>query len=403
MSCKSSWAELEISSYKDFIFRSQNLTHKQKYDFMILEKRPTKALINLHNLVANAREIETCLPHGQEVLPIIKANAYGHGAVPVAQTLVDAGFNKLAVATFEEGVELRQGAIATDVYVLNGLHAALCDYHQHRLIPILHQMDEIHQAVHFSKSLKQALPIGVKFDTGMGRLGLLPNEASEAIEILKSANVDLRCVITHLARADEALEYTQAPYERFHEIRKNFRSAGFATTKFSICNSASIIDKHFDDFDWVRPGIALYGVYPHERQRELMTLKPVLELKTRIIELKKLPAGASVGYGATFVTKRDSIIALLPIGYADGYPRLISNRGFVLVRGERAPIVGRISMDLMAVDVTSVADVCLYDEVTLIGYDGAQNIRVEEVASWAETISYEILTAMMPRVHREYV
>jgi alanine racemase len=173
-------------------------------------------------------------------------------------------------------------------------------------------------------------------------------------------------------------------------------------TKFSICNSASIIDKHFDDFDWVRPGIALYGVYPHERQRGLIALKPVLELKTRIIELKKLAAGSSVGYGATFVAKCDSRIGILPIGYADGYPRLISNRGFVLVRGERVPIVGRISMDLMAVDVSNVAGVCLYDEVTLIGGDGNQSIRVEEVALWAETISYEILTGMMPRVHREY-
>lgn len=370
---------------------------------MILEKRPTKAVINLHNLVANARAIESGLPAGQEVLPIIKANAYGHGAVPVARALVDAGFDKLAVATFEEGVELRQGMILADIYVLNGIHAALRHYHHERLIPILHQMDEIQQALHFSKSLKQALPIGVKFDTGMGRLGLLPSEAQSAIEILKSANLDLRTVITHLARADEALAHTEAPYERFHEIRKNFRAAGFAGTKFSICNSASIIDKHFDDFDWVRPGIALYGVYPNERQRSLMALKPVLALKTRIIELKKLAAGAGVGYGATFVTGRDSLIALLPVGYADGYPRLISNRGFVLVRGERAPIVGRISMDLMAVDVTDVADACLYDEVTLIGSDGNQNIRVEEVASWAETISYEILTGMMPRVHREYV
>jgi len=369
---------------------------------MILEKRPTKALINLHNLVANAREIKARLPRGQEVMPIIKANAYGHGAVPVAEALVDAGFTKLAVATFEEGVELRQGAIAADVYILNGIHAALSHYHQYQLVPILHQMDEIQRVVSFSQSLKQPFPVGIKFDTGMGRLGLLSNEVSAVTALLKSANVDLHCVITHLARADESVEHTKTPYERFHEIRKNFRAAGFVSTKFSICNSASIIDKHFDDFDWVRPGIALYGVYPHERQRELMALKPVLELKTRIIELKKLPTGADVGYGATFVTKCDSLIAILPIGYADGYPRLISNRGFVLVRGERVPIVGRISMDLMAVDVTNVADVCLYDEVTLIGSDGAQTIRVEEVALWAETISYEILTGMMPRVYREY-
>jgi alanine racemase len=153
----------------------------------------------------------------------------------------------------------------------------------------------------------------------------------------------------------------------------------------------------------VRPGIALYGVHPHPRQRDLIALKPVMELKTRIIELKKLPTGSPVGYGGTFVTGQESLIAYLPIGYADGYPRLVSNRGFVLVRGMRSPIVGRISMDLMAIDVTGIAETCLYDEVTLIGSDGEQTIRVEDVSGWAETISYEILTGLMPRVHKEYI
>lgn len=372
---------------------------------MIFEKRPTKAVIHMQRLIANLRAIQNVVPTGQELMPIIKANAYGHGSVAVARVFEDMGIKRIAVATCEEGVELRQNGITkTEIFILNGVLAALKQYQQHRLIPVLHQMDEIEQVRHYAESQHIIFTVGIKFDTGMGRLGILPDQVVVAIDsIREGAHLNVACVLTHLARADESLESTLEPYARFTKIRETFRKAGFVSAKFSICNSASILDRHFEDYDWVRPGIALYGAYPHPRQRELLELKPVLELKTRIIELKKLACGAPVGYGGTFVTARDSQIAILPIGYADGYPRLISNRGEVLVRGRRVPIVGRISMDLMTVDVTDVWDVCLYDEVTLIGSDGGECIRVEEVAAWAETISYEVLTGIMPRVHREYV
>lgn len=368
----------------------------------MFDRRPTKAIVDCNRLIANLRALMALVPAGQEALPIIKADGYGHGALAVGKALIASGERRLAVATFEEALALRAGGINAPVFVLNGAMAPQEDYLQHGLIPVLHHVCEVKRAASFAARAGKPFPVAIKFDTGMGRLGILPHELDSVLTHLKEAPLDVVCVLTHLARADESIDFTLEPYAHFSRIRAAFRAAGWTRTKFSICNSASILDRHANDYDWVRPGIAMYGAYPHERQRTLAKIEPVLRLETAIIELKTLPQGASVGYGATFVCPRDSRIAILPIGYADGYPRLISNRGAVLVRGLRAPIVGRISMDLMAIDVTDVPGADYLDPVVLIGTDGDASIRVEEVAAWAETISYEILTGLMPRVRREY-
>lgn len=369
---------------------------------MLLNQRPTKAVIDLSKLTGNLRVLLKSLPVGQESLPVVKANGYGLGSVPVAKALVADGVKRLGVATFEEALTLRAGGLTVPIFVLNGAMGPDAEYLRSGLIPVLHHVCEIRRAASFAASAGIRFAVALKFDTGMGRLGILPAEIDAVLTRLRDSGLDVVCVMTHLARADESPEYTLEPYARFAGIRDAFRAAGLAP-KFSICNSASVIDGHFEDFDWVRPGIAMYGAYPNPRQRAAIDLKPVLRLETRVIELKSLPSGHGVGYGGTFVCGRDSRIAILPVGYADGYPRLISNRGEVLIRGSRAPIVGRISMDLMAVDATDVPGADYLDPVTLIGADGGEEIRVEEVASWAETISYEILTGLMPRVHREYV
>jgi alanine racemase len=370
---------------------------------MTLIKRPTKAIIDLSRIVGNWRALNGLLPAGQEALPIVKANGYGLGAVPVARALVADGAVRLAVATFEEALALRAGGLAVPVFVLNGLMGPEDEYRRNGLIPVLHHVCEIKRAAKSAATAGGRFDIALKFDTGMGRLGILPAEIDAALTRLRGSGLNVVCVMTHLARADEGVECTLEAYARFKDIRAAFRASGFGTAKFSICNSASIIDRHFDDFDWVRPGIALYGAYPHDRQRDLIAIEPALRLESAVIELKTLPQGAPVGYGGTFVCPRDSRIAIVPVGYADGYPRLVSNRGCVLIRGRRAPIVGRISMDLMAVDATDVPGADDLDPVTLIGSDGGGEIRVEEVAKWAETISYEILTGLMPRVHRESI
>jgi alanine racemase len=211
-------------------------------------------------------------------------------------------------------------------------------------------------------------------------------------------------VLTHLARADEEKsEHTERQYKLFKKLKNILIDRGnLKQAKFSICNSAAILDGNLDDFDWVRPGLALYGCYPNPRQIPMMDLKPVLELKSKILSLKQFTPHSFIGYGGTFETKKESQIAVLPIGYADGYPRLVSNRGHVLVAGKKAPVVGRVSMDLMAIDVTDVEGVKLYDDVTLIGQDGTEIIHAEDVAKWAETISYEILCGVSARVPRIY-
>lgn len=366
--------------------------------------RPTRAIIHLDHLRHNVKTIQALLPPGQEMMAIVKANAYGHGAVLVTRAIEACGVKKLGVATFEEGRELRSQGIRSEIYVLDGIMGPLADYFSNRLYPVISQKEQLEDMSQFLGNENREFAAVLKFDTGMGRLGFLPAQVDEVYKILyKTPFLKINCVMTHLARADEGdTEETQRQYTLFKRLRDILKERGLKNAKYSLVNSAAALDKRFEDFDWVRPGIALYGAYPHERQKSCADLKPVLELKSQIICLKELSPHSAIGYGGTFKTSRDSVIATLPIGYADGYPRLVSNRGHVLVRGAVAPIVGRISMDLMAIDVTGIPGISLYDEAVLIGRDGQNEIRVEQVAAWADTISYEVLCSLSPRVPRIY-
>jgi alanine racemase len=366
--------------------------------------RPTIAKINVDHLRHNAKYILGKLD-GQEPMAIIKADAYGHGSVFVARTLEGMGFKKFGVATFTEGMELRKEGIRSEIYVLNGITGPMSEYLSNRLYPVISELDQLKEIQHYVNQETREFSICIKFDTGMGRLGFSPTHIDEIVKLLRyTSYLNVSAVMTHLARADEPeSEFSDRQYTLFRKLRTILVERGMSETNYSICNSAAILDGKFDDYQWVRPGIALYGCYPHDRFRETHDLKPVMELKTKIFSLKTLSQNSPVGYGGTFVTERESRIATLPIGYADGYPRLNSNRGHVLVHGKKAPIVGRISMDLMAIDVTDCGDeVKLYDDVTLIGTDGEACIRAEDVAAWAETISYEIICGISKRVPRVY-
>lgn len=366
--------------------------------------RPTRAIIHLDHLRHNVKTLQALLPVGQEMMAIVKANAYGHGAVMVARAIETCGVKKLGVATFEEGQELRSQGIRNEIYVLDGIMGPLPDYFSHRLYPVISQKEQLETLGKFLSDENREFAAVLKFDTGMGRLGFLPAQVDEIYKILyKTHFLKINCVMTHLANADEGdTPESQRQYTLFKRLRDILQERGLKNAKYSIANSAATLDKRFEDFDWVRPGIALYGAYPHERQNTCAELKPVLELKSQIISLKNVSPHSAIGYGGTFTTSRESVIAILPIGYADGYPRLVSNRGHVLVRGAMAPIVGRISMDLMAIDVTEIPGISLHDEAVLIGKDGQNEIRVEQVAAWADTISYEVLCGLSPRVPRIY-
>ncbi|MBF0103780.1 MAG: alanine racemase [Deltaproteobacteria bacterium] len=367
-------------------------------------KRPTVAVVHLDHIRHNARQILALLPKGQEVMAVVKANGYGLGSVMTARALGSCGIKKFGVATFEEGLELRKQGISHEIHILDGIMAPLEDYHSNRLYPVIYEMEHLKALNEYLAREQREFSASLKFDTGMGRLGFAPAQVDEVVAMLKrTPELKIVAVMTHLSKADvDNTEHTARQYTLFGKLREILKERGLKNAKYGICNSAAIVDQRFEDFDFVRPGIILYGCYPDPRQHTKIDLKPVVELKTRIFSLKKYQVNSSIGYRGTFVTDRESLIAFLPIGYADGYPRLVSNRGHAIIRGLKAPIVGNISMDLMAIDVTDIKDVELYDDVILIGQDGSEIIRVEDVATWAETISYEIICGLSVRVPRVY-
>ncbi|HKY07469.1 MAG TPA: alanine racemase, partial [Candidatus Binatia bacterium] len=257
------------------------------------------------------------------------------------------------------------------------------------------------------KAVKQrgsTLAVQLKIDTGMGRLGLAAAEWEVWIgEIKKLAALKVDGVFSHFSHAESVEgDYTRQQLQLFHSVIERLRSENIRPAVVHLANSAATITLPAAYFDMVRPGIMLYGVYPSPAMANQISLKPVLSWKTRILQLKKVPAGASISYGQTFITQRESVIATLPIGYADGYPRLLSNRGEALVGGARAKVAGRVCMDLTMIDVTDIRNVQQGDEVVLLGCQGNAEISADQIAAWANTISYEILTsisARVPRIH----
>lgn len=371
---------------------------------MEFSDRPTVARIRLDHLRHNLKQLQSHVPDSQQIMAIVKANAYGHGATMVARTLENCGIKRFGVATVKEGLELRGAGLRAEIFVLDGVMAPLQDYFSNRLYPVIYELSQLKTVCDYINKDGRDATLALKFDTGMCRLGFTASQIDQIVELLsRASHVVNPLIMTHLANADlDNDSTTKRQYVLFRKIRDILKERGLKNLQFSICNSAAAIDGLFEDHHWVRPGLALYGCYPNERLKSKINLKPVLELETRIFSLKTVSPQTQIGYGGTFVTQRDSQIALLPIGYADGYPRLASNRGHVLIKGQVAPIVGRISMDLMAVDVTDIRDVNLHDLATLIGSNGDKTIRAEDVATWAETISYETLCAVSSRVPRLY-
>lgn len=361
--------------------------------------RPTQALIHLDHLRHNHQALLQNLESKQQFFGVVKSDAYGHGADEIAKTLFELGTRNFGVATLDEGLALRQVLPDVQIVILDGLHGPMAEYEKHQLVPVIHCSDELQI---LKRTAKPGFKIVLKVDTGMGRLGFFPDELQEILLCVREQKWELQAVMTHLAKADESPDCVESPFAIFQKVQQQCVALGFGACDFSFHNSAALIDHEKTDFNWCRPGIALYGAYPNERQRSKMALKPVLEWQTEIISLKNYPKGAPIGYGGTFVTERASQIALLPVGYADGYPRLLSNCGEVLVNGKRAPVVGRVSMDLTAIDVTDIPNVTYRNRVTLIGKNGDEQIFAEDVAKKAGTISYEILCGISKRVPRIY-
>ncbi len=367
--------------------------------------RPTLCWIDHDALRWNLRQIREKVGANVKILSMVKANAYGHGAAAVAQTLAGAGGDAFGVATLEEGVELRRSGIRAPILVVAGAYEEqLAEFFAHSLTPVVHDLTRLERLEKAVRRRSATLNVHLKIDTGMGRLGLVAAESEAWIPELKNlAALKIEGVFSHFSHAESVDgDYTRRQLEIFNRVVERLRGEQIAPPLVHFANSAATITLPAAYFDMVRPGIMLYGVYPSAAMANQMILKPVLAWKTNILQLKKVPAGASISYGQTFVTKRESMIATLPIGYADGYPRLLSNRGEVLVGGQRAKVAGRVCMDLTMIDVTDIRNVKQGDEVVLLGRQGNAEISADQIAAWANTISYESLTsigARGPRIH----
>lgn len=374
---------------------------------MIENIRPTWAEIDLNNLEHNMKEIAK-LCKGKEIIAVLKADAYGHGALDVATTLIKGGATKLGVAVITEALELRDSGIDTPIVILGYTPLSFAK----KLI-----INDIEQTVYTyecaaelskeAQSLNKRVKIHVAVDTGMGRIGFLPTEQGlDEIEALsKLPNVDIEAIFTHFATADEAdKSYTLDQIEKFNWFCDTLEKRGVNVGKKHIANSAAIIDMPDAYFDGVRPGILLYGYYPsYEVNRDKLDLKRVLTLKANISYVKTVPKGEYISYGRRFHTERESIIATIPIGYADGYSRQMLNKAKVIINGELAPVVGAICMDQCMIDVTDIGQVKEGDEVILLGEENGVKFDAEDMAEIIGTISYEVICMISKRVPRVYI
>jgi alanine racemase len=373
----------------------------------VRQGRPTFAEIDRSALRWNLKQVQKRLSNGAALLAVVKADAYGHGIAEVARVLEKEGVRAFGVATVEEGVAIRDGGVVhPEILVLAGfVNDQVEPLFHHRLTPLVCDLDMAKILAQRLRGSMRALPVHIKADTGLGRLGVtlaaLPSFLDEMRKIERLKIVGL---CSHLGSAVDldtpAIERQVQAFLRAGEL---CAIHGSPVKLRHLANSVATLTRPDLHFEMVRPGLALYGLFPDGRFDPTLELRPAMRLWTRVLQLRRLPPGSGVGYDQTFVTERDSLIATVPIGYADGYSRALSNRGEVLVRGHRARIVGRVSMDLTMIDVSDVPGVELGDEVVLWGRQAGAEIRVDEVAAWAGTISYELLTTVGRRIPRLYV
>ena len=367
-------------------------------------RRPTWAEIALGILTANHGALRRRVG-GRPILHVLKADAYGHGAVQVARALQEDGVERFGVAIPEEGIELRRAGIRSPILVLGGFAPPQADLLlQHDLVPAIYRADQVQSLSSTAARRGVVAPAHLKIDTGMGRLGVPSADVPAFLEILRKApSIRLTGAFSHLAVADDPADpFTRDQTRLFQEAIGAIRTAGLTADEIHLANSAAIMDHPPAWMTLVRPGLILYG-YPPSSRMTALPVRPVLALRTRIIYIKEVPKGTTLGYGRTFQAPRPTRVASLALGYDDGLPRLVSNRGYVLVRGGRAPIVGRVSMDLTTVDVTDVPAAALGDEVTVVGASGEETLGADQVAAWAETIPWEVLCGIGSRVPRLYV
>jgi alanine racemase len=366
---------------------------------------PTYALIDLSALEHNLAQVRHCLSPGCDILAVVKADAYGHGAVSVSQVLISRGITRFGVATLAEGILLRQAGIAHQILVMGAvLPDQFPEVIAHGLTPVMYDLDTADHLARLLRDRRERYRVHIKVDTGMGRLGLAPEQV---LAVLRSAHfkglLQAEGLMTHLADADnEDATYTKGQIGHLESLTDQLDAAGLSVPIIHAANTAAILAHPMAHLTLVRPGLMLYGYHTVLRPDPALDLRPVLTFGTTVAQVRTLQPGQSVSYGRTHTAVRPSRVAVLPIGYADGYNRALSNRGAVLIRGRRARIVGRVCMDMTMVDVTDIPGVQPGEPVMVIGQQGEERITAVDLAVWLNTIPYEVLCAIGQRVPRLY-
>lgn len=366
------------------------------------------ARIDMDAIAYNMEQMHRNIDPETKMIGVIKTDGYGHGAVPVAGMLETYEYVwGFATATLDEAVLLRKHGIQKPILVLGCIFPdQFEEMLNYDIRMTVYQEEQMKELSELATKLKKQAYFHIKLETGMSRLGFAPGEESiEAIrKIVSLPNLNAEGVFTHFAKADEADKtYTKMQMKLFKEMVARLREAGVAFAYEHCSNSAGIIDIREANCDLVRAGIAIYGLYPSDEvSRTAVNLRPSLSLISHVEYVKTIPAGTSVSYGGTFVAEKEMRIATIPVGYGDGYPRSLSNKAYVLIRGKRAPIVGRVCMDQFMVDVTAIAGVRFGDQVVLIGTDGDETITVDQLAQLADRFNYEFVCDLGKRIPRVY-
>lgn len=369
--------------------------------------RPVWAEVDLDAIAQNILTVKKWIGKDTNIMAVVKANAYGHGAIPVAATCLAHGVDSFAVSILAEGLELRQSGFQQPILIMGYTPP------EGNQLLIENQLSQsifsLEQAIALSQKAEQLgvkVAVHLKIDTGMGRVGFFAHQFTEILAVCQLPGLIVEGIFTHFAAADTTdSTYTKKQLSIFNQLINQLASEGIKPRHIHAANSAGIIQYPETHFNLVRAGLMLYGMYPSAevKNQQLLQLKPAMTFKAKIAFIKNVKKGTSIGYGCTFTTERDGVIATLPLGYADGYSRHLSNCGKVLVNGKIAPVVGRVCMDQIMIDVTHLPEVKVGDEVILFGHDSKGTaLPVEKIAQLAQTINYEIVCQVSYRVPRRY-
>lgn len=370
--------------------------------------RPTKAIINLSRFQMNIKQLRSLLNPNTDFMAVVKANAYGHGAIKMAEQAVLAGAAWLGVALPEEGAQLRESGIELPILVLGDITPEQCKTTlQYNLIQGVPSIETARYLNETAKQYGKKAKVHLKLDTGMGRIGFRTDEELHMIanELPSMSEIQVEGVFTHFATADEAdSSYTREQIKSMDRMLLILRESGIKVNWIHAANSAGVFQFQDANYNLVRCGISIYGYYPslYIKEQAKIELSPVLQWESRIAYVKSICSGETVSYGRAYTANGNIRVATLPVGYADGYPRILSNKSSVLVCGKRAPVIGRVCMDQLMIDITNIPDANMGSEVVLIGEQGSEQITADELAHLSGTISYEILTSISDRVPKIY-